>query len=115
MDYMNKTKKELVMMINDLPGPKVTIRPRKATLIEILEDRLDELHRLNEVKMPADNCADCDCTDCACEECDCADDEPTGPVCESKIACMIPCIIIPLLGFASVVGIVYFIVSWLMS
>ena len=81
MDYLNKTKKELVMMINDLPGPKVTMRPRKATLIEILDDRLDELDRLNEVKSTVltrnvtvhdYNCADCDCTDCACEECDCA-------------------------------------------
>lgn len=81
MDYLNETEKELVMMINDLPGPKVTMRPRKATLIEILDDRLDELDRLNEVKSNTlnrfakvydYNCADCDCTDCACEECDCA-------------------------------------------
>ena len=68
MNYLNKTKKELVMMINDLPGPEVTMRPRKATLIEILKDRLDEADTFD---MPAGNCADCDCTDCACEECDC--------------------------------------------
>ena len=79
MDYLNKTKKELVMMINDLPGPKVTMRPRKATLIEILDDRLDELDRLNEVKSSTLNRFatvrdyNCDCTDCACEDCDCAD------------------------------------------
>ena len=55
-------------MINDLPGPEVTMRPRKATLIEILKDRLDEADTFD---MPVSNCADCDCTDCACEECDC--------------------------------------------
>ena len=33
------TKKELVAAINALPGVKVTDRARKATLIEILEER----------------------------------------------------------------------------
>ena len=39
---MNKTKKELVAEINSLPGPEVTLRPRKETLEEILRERLEE-------------------------------------------------------------------------
>ena len=39
MDY---TKKELVEMINALPGPMVTTRPRKDTLLEILAERQED-------------------------------------------------------------------------
>ena len=40
MDLSHYTKKELVDMINKLDGPEVTTRPRKATLIEILLERI---------------------------------------------------------------------------
>ena len=35
----NMTKKQLVELINSYPGPEVTLRPRKDTLIETLEKR----------------------------------------------------------------------------
>lgn len=37
------TKQQLVDRINNLPGPKVTTRPRKDTLLEIYEDRKMEV------------------------------------------------------------------------
>ncbi len=39
MNNTDLTKAELVAMINALPGPEVTSRPRKDTLVEILMDR----------------------------------------------------------------------------
>ena len=36
------TKKELVELINTYPGPVVTTRARKATLMEILEQRRED-------------------------------------------------------------------------
>ena len=41
-NYEQKTKKELVELINMLQGPEVTTRPRKDTLIEILKERVEE-------------------------------------------------------------------------
>lgn len=41
--FKDITKAEIVDMINALPGPPVTTRARKDTLIEILEQRMDDV------------------------------------------------------------------------
>ncbi len=58
MNNTDLTKAELVAMINALPGPEVTTRPRKDTLVEILIDRqmmAMEPEEIQTCSMPGDN------------------------------------------------------------
>ena len=71
------TKKEIVDLINALPGPMVTTRARKDTLLELLQDRQTVAIAMETPDMPMAKDIMCECNEKCASDCECSDMAPT--------------------------------------